>query len=273
MPIPPLAIVLEILFSILLPGFVISALIGLLISRWKLSSVAILAGFLAANVAGVALPWFDWNHELGRLVLIMFLSLLTLVPVLRGKQLESNPWVRLASMGWIGLLATTLFYQDDIPASHIIGGAAVSMLLFAAINIGEQQLSATRMAGLAALSGLAIALVMIHAHTARLSDIGLMWMASTAGFMLVTFIKKVELRGLAGLAALLWPYLLYYGRQSTFSEVPWLSFVLIALAPAACLLALLNIGNKRVWLVSVVWAILLSLAVALAMMYETVAID
>lgn len=267
MPIPPIDLIWTKLLSIVLPGLVASTIVGFLLIRWKLVGVAVFAGFIAANIREPALPWFEWDRELGRVLLVMLLSLGTMI---LPKQMT---WQRLTSMAWIGLLCTVLFHSEDIPLSHLSGGAALGMLSYIAIALSERRLMPLTLAALAPTTGLATAIVMIHAHTARLSDIGAMWMVSCSGLFLVTLWKKNELNGVAGLSAVLFPYLLYYGQQSTFSEVPWVSFALIALAPLSCLFSLLPVKLKKDWLVSITWVILLALAVGLAMHYETVIIE
>lgn len=267
MPIPPLDLIVELLISIILPGFVCAALIGIIFLRWKLAGLALIAGIIAANYRGLALPWFEWDRELGRILIVMLLSLVTM-------SLNSeNPWQRLAGMVWVGLCSAVLFFHDDIPLSHLIAGSAVSTLVYAAVLLAEQQLPAWNLLALLLLTGFSTATVMIHAHTARLCDVGLMWAFSCAGLLCASLFWKKQVCGTAGLAAALFPFLLYYGQQSTESQVPMVSFALVVAAPISGFLTLLKMNNRRLWFVNILWLICLALAVGLAMRYETVVIE
>ncbi|HQR06211.1 MAG TPA: hypothetical protein PLN21_05285 [Gemmatales bacterium] len=264
MPLPPLEVVWDLVKSILLPGFVVSLVVGLILLRWKGAGLALLLGLLAANVSNTPLPWFDWNQELGRVCFILVLSLATIL--LDGEHV----WKWVAKTAWVGVLSGTLCFHDNIELSHRLAVTAASMAIYGVLILGERKLPGWILLGLLCATGLATALVMLHAHTARLSDVALMWMISSAGLFTATLLKKGETQGIAGPAAVLFPYLLYYGQLSTFSEVPVWSFLLIAAAPVACLLCLVLQPKFRVWSVSAVWLLFLIAAIGLAMRYESI---
>jgi hypothetical protein len=264
MPIPPLEVAWDLVKSILLPGFVVGFVSGLVLVRWRGAGLALVLGVFAANVLNTPLPWFDWSQELGRVCLILVLSLATLL--LNGE----HPWKWVLKTAWVGVLSGTLCFHDNIEPMHRLVVAVASMALYGVLSFGERRLPGWVLLSLLSATGLATALVMLHAHTARLSDVALMWMISSAGLFFAAIISKTEIQGLSGPGAVFFPFLLYYGRLSTFSGVPAWSFVLIATAPMACLLCLLVQPKFRAWSVSAVWLLFLIAAVGLAMRYESI---
>lgn len=263
MPIPPCEVVSDLVISILLPGFVVSFVSGLILLRWKWAALALVLGFFASNVINTPLPWFDWDQELGRVCLILVLSLATLF------QDDSKTWKLVAGAAWVGGLCCVLCFHENIEISHRLIIVAVSMVQYLLLRYGETRLSNWVLPALLASSGLATALVMLQAHTARLSEVGMMWMASSIGLLVASCITKYGIRGLAGPAAVSLPFLLYYGRISTYSEVPVWSFVLVAAAPLACILCWLGKTKLRITLVVALWLLCLIAAVTLAIRYET----
>jgi len=257
-------VIWDLFISIVLPGFVVSFVSGMILLRWKGAGAALVLGIFAANVLNTPLAWFDWDQELGRVCLILVLSLAT---VFLGCE---KWWKQGLAAAWIGVLSGVLCYHENIEIGHRVEVVAVSMALFGLLSYAEQRLNGRVFLALLSATGLATSLVMLHAHTALLSDIGMMWMVSSAGVLLAAFIIKTEIRGLAGPTAVFIPFLLYYGQLSTYSAVPVWSFVLIAAAPLACCLCLLPKNRMRNVMVSVLWLFCLAAAVALAMRYETV---
>ena len=257
-------VVWDLVISILLPGFVVSFGTGMILLRWKWAGPALLLGLLAANVLSTSLPWFDWDQELGRVCLALVLSLATMF-------LGCDKWWKLGlGVVWVGVLAGVLCYHENIEISHRWAVIAASIAFYCLVSFGELRLSGKILLALLIATGLATSLVMLHAHTARLSDVGMMWMVSSAGLLLAAFFIKTETRGLAGPTAVLFPFLLYYGKLSTYSEVPIWSFVLVVTAPLACCLCLLSKNRMCTVMVSAVWLLCLVTAVALAMRYETI---
>ena len=204
------------------------------------------------------------DQELGRVCLILVLSLATMFLD------DDTAWKLLPGAAWVGVLSGVLCHHENIEISHRLVVVLVSMVHYVLLRYGERRLSHWVLPALFTGSGLASALVMLHAHTARLSDVGMMWMACSAGLLLSICIIKTGIRGLAGPAAVLLPFLLYYGRLSTYSEVPVWSFVLVAAAPLACILCWIGKGKLRMTLVIALWLLCLLAAVALAMRYETI---
>lgn len=257
-------VVWDLVISILLPGFVVSFVSGMVLLRWKWAGPALVLGLLAANVLSTPLPWFDWDQELGRVCFALVLSLATVF-------LSCDKWRKVSlAVSWVGVLTGMLCYHENIEISHRMAVVIVSMVLYGLLSFGELRLSGRTLLVLLSAMGLATSVVMLHAHTARLSDVSMMWMVSCVGVLLAALIIKTEIRGLAGPTAVLIPFLLYYGQLSTYSEVPVWSFVLIVAAPLACSLCLLTNNRMRNVLVSAAWMLCLIAAVALAMRYESV---
>ena len=257
-------VVWDLVISILLPGFVVSFVSGMALLRWKWAGPALVLGILAANVLSTPLPWFDWDQELGRVCFALVFSLATMF-------LGCDKWWKLSlAVAWVGVLSGVLCYHENIEISHQCAVITASIAFYCLVSFGELRLSGKVLLALLTAMGLATSLVMLHAHTARLSDVGMIWMTSSAGVLLAAFFIKTETRGLAGPAAVLLPFLLYYGKLSTFSEVPIWSFVLVVAAPLACCLCLLAKNRMRTVMVSAVWLLCLITAVALAMRYETI---
>lgn len=78
MPMPPLEVVWDLVKSILLPGIVVSFVSGMILFRRSGAGLALVLGIFASNVLNTPLPWFAWDQELGRVCLILLLSLATM---------------------------------------------------------------------------------------------------------------------------------------------------------------------------------------------------
>lgn len=261
---PPLEVVWELVKSILLPGFVVSFMTGLVLVRWGGAGLALVLGFFAANVLNTPLPWFDWDQELGRVCFILVVSLAT-------NFLNGGPWWKwVVKTAWVGVLSGTLCFHDNIELSHRLAVVVASMALYGVLSLGARRLSSWVLLTLISATGLATALVMLLAHTVRLSDVALMWMISSAGLFFAAIFSKTEAQGLSGPSAVFFSFLLYYGQLSTFSEVPVWSFVLVAAAPVACLLCLKVKPKCQTWSVTAAWLLFLIAAVGLAMRYESI---
>lgn len=261
---PPLEVVWDLVVSILLPGFVVSFVSGMVLLRWRGAGLALILGVLAANLINTPLPWFDWNQELGRVCLILVLSLATAL-------VNGEPWWKwIVKAAWVGILSVTLCFHDNIELSHRLAVSVASMAMYGVISLGERRFSGCILLSLLAATGLATAIVMLHAHTARLNDVALMWVISSAGLFLAAIFSKTLIQGLASPAAVFFPFLLYYGRLSTFSDVPVWSFILIVASPLACILCFMVKPKGRAWAVSALWLLFLIAAVGLAMRYESI---
>jgi hypothetical protein len=131
--------------------------------------------------------------------------------------------------------------------------------------------------GFAGLS-LAAATVLIHAHTARFTDLATIFAGGWFGIAAVACWRREDAGGTAPISAIALPSLMLVAQQSTFSEVPTASFVLIALAPLALLpLVFVKAERRQGWRYAIVgWLLLLvpaGIAAALAMRAETLSFE
>jgi hypothetical protein len=85
---------------------------------------------------------------------------------------------------------------------------------------------------------LAAGAVLIHAHSARLTDLSVIVAGSYFGVALAARWTGADVRSAVPIAAVSLPGLLLVGQQSTYSEVPVASFALAALAPLVLALPL-----------------------------------
>jgi hypothetical protein len=90
---------------------------------------------------------------------------------------------------------------------------------------------------------LAAGAVLIHAHSARLTDLATIVAGSTFGLAVAAWWTGADVRSALPIAAVSLPGLMLVGQQSTYSEVPTASFALAGLAPLA--LALLLVLPQR----------------------------
>jgi hypothetical protein len=261
---PSVEVLLDLVKFILLPGCVVAAVAGWILLPRRGAGVAILMGIVAANYMGAQIPWWEVNSGFGLWLVALALSQATVLLD------NTRPRYLLLSMLWIGVLAAGLGYVEQASWNVIVGLACIAMLTMLSVVSAEQVMPRWQLLALLAATGLATSLVMVHAHSARLSDICMMWLAGCTGLLLV--IRRAgPLQGLAGLAAIWFPFLLWYGQQATFSEVPVWAFVALAVAPMAGKLGCLPIKQTRLrWLVTSVWITLVAVALVLAMKYETV---
>lgn len=128
--------------------------------------------------------------------------------------------------------------------------------------------------GLAA-AFLAAAVVLLHAHSARLADMALLLAGACLGIALVAMSCRYDPTGLAPIAAVMLPGIMLAGQRSTFSEVPLACYVLVGLSPLTFLLSWI-IGRYFVflsgrWLGWVLFLLANGFAVGLAMRMEDIA--
>lgn len=267
-------IVFDLIKSILLPGFIASLVLGWLVSRYRISGVALFLGFVAANFLTTPIPWFSDDSGLGVLLGVMLLSLLTIgFDQLNVVKAKSGLPGLLASSALMAVLSYFVFRVETPDVLHQVAGVAASLVCFFLLTMAETRLPRWMFFSLMTTLGLAMSLVMLHAHSARLGDIGFMWLACSSGLLIVNLFRPTTSHGVAGLVALLLPFLCYYGQQNTFSAVPLASFILLAASPLAMLfLALPDKVKYRAWFAGVAWLVMLLSAVVLAVANESLAL-
>lgn len=259
---PVLDLLLDILLSILIPALFASSITFLILLRWNMAGLALLAGLLTANYFRKVLSW-SWQDDLG--LFFIMLAVASVVSTIHVRNWCSKILVVLSVIA----ITAILLVSEGVPGLHIVIVVTLSLLQFSAIHEAEQRMASGIPAVLLALTGLAAAMVLIHAHTARLFDLSLIWMASAFGLGVIALLCNASAGSLALPAAVFFPFLLYYGQQNTFSEVPWFCYVCLAVAPLASFLLLFG---KTQRLTVILWLSLLALSVLCAMRYESVVI-
>lgn len=81
----------------------------------------------------------------------------------------------------------------------------------------------------------AAGVIILHAHSARLTDMALLFAVALLAIALMAWRRPVDTSAALSAAAVFLPGLLLNAQQETFSDVPWRSFLLAALAPVALL--------------------------------------
>jgi hypothetical protein len=111
------------------------------------------------------------------------------------------------------------------------------------VEWGVLSLLATQLPGAtlplgAALSFFAAAAILIHAHTARMTDVATFIASAFVGLSAVAWWARSDCGVAMPAAAVMLPGLLLSGHYETFSEVPRTSFLIAGIAPAAPMLCL-----------------------------------
>jgi hypothetical protein len=306
--------VLEIGFQALLVPFVVAAAVVLIAGRYPRrggqlagGALAIIAAFLAGNYFRHAVEFrFDADRPFA---LLEFFRAAWRSLVAAGDPetplLPARYWLPWATL--VGIVADLAVSHRRVPAiaawivrALAIGVAARLLVppslreempwlwpgLFACI-LGNWSLidyfSRTSRAGwlpvgFAGLS-LAAATVLIHAHSARFTDIATILAGGWLGVAAPAYWRRSEEAGASGpVAAITLPALMLIAQQSTFSEVPTVSFALVALAPLALFPLIFVKAEHRQSgrFVIAGWTLVLmpaALAVALAMRAETLSFE
>jgi hypothetical protein len=303
-PLPPAHLVFETLQFVVLPAALAAAAVFAVIllaggSRWAApgAALALAAGAGLGNWYRPALPWTSeqpewrwlpvlngqltlpapvwksegpvWHWLLWMGLAALLVGLLTRVPYVPAVV----RWlVRAAAAG----LAAWLLVPEDLreeTAWYVAAFAAVVFVEWALLEyLGESTPGGVIPLGLA-LTFFAGAAVLIHAGTARFTDVATFLSASLFGIA-VAARQRADAGAVAPGVAVLLPGLLLMGQNTTFSKVPLTSFVLVALAPLALLPTLLPPVRRwegiRLKLLQLTLILIpLVVAVVLAMQAET----
>jgi len=306
--------VLEIGFQALLVPLVVAAAVGLIAHRFPRyggqvagGALAIVAAFLAGNFFRHAIEFrFDADRPfaLAEFFRAAWRSSLVTAGDPETPLVPARYWLPWATL--VGIVADLAVSHQRVPATAAwivralaIGVAARLLVppslreempwlwpaLFAAI-LGNWLLidhfSRTSRAGWLPLGfaglSLAAATVLIHAHSARFTDIATILAGAWFGLAASAYWRRSEPGGSAPIAAISLPALMLVTQQLTFSEVPTASFTLVALAPLALFpLIFVKAERRQGWrFVIAGWALLFvpaALAVALAMRAETLSFE
>ncbi len=268
---PPWDVILDILLTTILPCIVVSFVAGWFLRKTSYTALAVLFGAVAGNAGSRLLPWWPSEQEMSLLLLMVGLSFL-LIDV-RPKQ-----W-------WVGVIFVVSFSSYLIQAEirALMQGESflemvyysvyclVAVSLYLALTRAERLVSGRVMLLLYSLWGLAASIILIYAHSGLLSQIALLWMCSCIG-LLCAYSKRTDaVRGLAAPATILLQYLLSYGLQTCYCQVPAVAFVLAGVAPLACLVMKVNESSPRLRRIAIVgWLMLLLIACSLAIYCDNV---
>jgi hypothetical protein len=223
-------------------------------SRWTAPWAALLAlvlGFLVGNHARQG-----WNFAVGPEDLSpssLWLGLqATLFPAASDKAPKPPPartwlpWMVLVALivgqiaprlpqriGWRlrDLVALSVGFLVGRTPWGIVGLTVLILALWETLERLEEPLGCLVPLGLSLTFGVA-SVVLLHAHSASLTDCATALSAALGGIALAS-LGKGDARGSYPGVAVALPGLLWVGQQTTSSEVPFAAFLLVALAPLA----------------------------------------
>jgi hypothetical protein len=281
---PPASLVFDLLLHVILPALVGSALVlALFLFPDKNgctavgAALALVVGVGISNYLREALPWLPeqpeksgWHWLPAAILASLAVGLLAEIP----RVPVAVGWLlRAAAAG----LATWLLVPAELRAeTRWLAPAFFAVVLadWAALHLSARRAPGSGMPAGLALVFLGGAAVLIHAAFAKAADVALMTTFSLAGIAVVAWWKRADVAAVMPGGAVLLPGLLLAGYSETFSEVPWVSFALVALAPLALVPALLPpVSRLEGWRLRLVQLGLLLvpviIAVVLAMRAET----
>ncbi len=146
----------------------------------------------------------------------------------------------------IAAIAARMIVPADLASGSPWLAWPVGLLIFSIWSLAERR--SVRVphevtSAAAGLASLGAAAVLLHAHSARLTDVATLIAFASFGISVVACWKRIDAAGAVPAIAVGLPGVLVSGYHETFSEVPALAFVLPALAPLAT--ALLAIFPDR----------------------------
>jgi hypothetical protein len=258
-----------------LPAAGASGLLFYALVRWRgpavaapAAALALAAGFLLGNRLRGAVALREDTADLHRAVYAAGAALLVGLLARAPRLPVTARWALRAAGAALAAWWLTAVVPEELP----LPGWKIAVLLFGAWAVCEQAPQGPLALALAAL---AAAVVLLHAHTARLAEAALLLASALAGLALVAPAKGTDAGGSVPGAAVLLAGLLLSGHGTTYSEVPPSCFLLIGAAPLAlaptllpfsCRLAGPRLGLLRAGLVLAPLAV----AVARAMSAESV---
>jgi hypothetical protein len=235
-------------------------------------ALALAGGFFAGYVAGGVLPGWaplvptsrvEWSW-LPSLALLAGLAGLTPLlfpedsPVSRGATIVAALLVAGAS-AW---LLVPDFESLRTARPYYVAGVAVAVfLLWAGLDLLADRQPGGRVPLLLTGVAVAAAAVLLYAGIASFTELAGVLVGTLAGAAVAAYRNpgRPYLRGIVPGFAVLLVGLLAEGYLNTSAQVPWVSFVLVALAPL-----LLWAGGRRGWLQAAAVLVPLAVAVALA---------
>lgn len=277
---PPWPIVQSLLLTVVLPGFGSGA--GLLAAvcasnrsetgRLIGAALALAGGLALGNFTRGLLPW--WSLEAGWPSLLPA-TLVALgggvgVALVAGRSI-AGPKALVLRM--IAAAGCAWWLTPTTPPSSRLGWF---LLLFVGSVFHWEAfrcvaLPSLRERAVVALSipwGMSAATVLIYAASARFFDVAVLLTSTLAGVGIIAAWRKLDAAVLLAVPTIFLPALMLAGAMNTFSEVPVVSFILVALAP--CALWTLRLpplagGSERARALAALAAITIPCAIAIAL--------
>ena len=167
------------------------------------------------------------------------------VSVVGGLIANSFRWpfaIGLAIRFALAMLATLLFVPTELSSSHLwlpwLIGTCITASWLVCDRLRDQGWEELALACLV-LAAMASAFVLLHAHSARLTDAATLIAAAMSGIAVASIWGKADAAGAIPAAVVFLPAVLISGYHETFSDVPILAFILPSVAPLALGLLLL----------------------------------
>lgn len=261
--IPPTAELIDVAKLVVLPAAGVAAGIFLigprLFGRWStgiFAIAALVAGFLAANHFREALTFrlgarYPWRmQELGRALYWAVTTSKSPIPAR-----EWWPWMMAVALalGWllerIGWLAMALFcvfvawllvdqdsgQQRAFWAAAVAAACLLNWLVLRALSGNAGYTPTSHLSALAFAGG---GIVILHAHSARFTDVAVMMSSALMGLAAVEYLTMDSPRAVNAASAIGLPCLMLIAQQNTFSNVPVTSFAVAAIAPSVAIVML-----------------------------------
>ncbi len=235
------------------------------------SAVALAAGFAAGNGMRGALDWLPDRYAHDWLLWVGLAALLAGAVAGEGSRPRVAPW----------LVAVCFSMLWKLVPPEVLNESWWSVPVLAVVVAGNWALAdeqARRQPGAIvpvwlALVFLAAAIVLIHAHAQRFMDLALILAASLLGVAASCNWGSGETGPVAGGASVLLAGLMLSGQTQTYSNVPWICFGLVALAPLTLGATLIPAVSRlrpglRLSLQTLLLLVPLVVAVVLAMQHE-----
>jgi hypothetical protein len=274
---PPFSLIQELLLKVILPALLVPAGIVLLLCKTRIGIVAVAAalpaGMAAANWFREDLPWLPeqpaWHWLPIAAIIALAAGLLARIP----RMPTLIGWL-LRAVG-VGI-ATWLLVPVELRTEKawlLPAFFAVSMVSLFVLEFSTDARSSGSLLVIVAVSFVAAAAVIIHAHSARLADIAFMSGAALAGIGAAARATGTDARTAIPGAVVLLPGVVLAGYSETISDVPWVCFVLVAISPlmlaATWIPVVRRLGGWRLPLVQFALVLVpLAIAVGLAMYTE-----
>lgn len=248
------SILRPLLLEIVLPGVAASAATLLflsLLTRWlRLSPkfqfwqtpLAVAVGLLAGNYYRQDIPYWSLEHDFYSLIPAS-LAMLLLSTIGQWHREAGRRWLSLLSHAAGALLVAIWLTPADAPGSRWLWVG----LLFVAMRANEHALcgvwnDALGRTGPALLAlfwgGVAGVTLLAFVHAMRYFDLVAIFSSALLGVGIIALFVPCNVKSGYAAPAMFFPAMMLFAQLSSFTDVPLASFLLLAIAPGAILLAL-----------------------------------